>query len=182
MCWRSHWLERSLSTSGRSLVFSRSRFPQKGSDESVSHSDEQVKCKGWAILSWWEDWLFPCQIWVLSHSNMTIGLVPTWSYIRAIAILWMEVPSQLPGKISLWMRAILIWLWDVFSHDQIWVHGHSDVIEGCVPTWSYIRAVSILGMELPGAVPWKLSFRTEGHSDMIMRCDLTLLDMSAWPF
>ena len=28
-----------LSTSGRSLLFSRSRFPPKGSDESVNHSD-----------------------------------------------------------------------------------------------------------------------------------------------
>ena len=55
-----------------------------------------------------------------------------------------EVPGQLPGKLSLGLRAILIWLWDVFSHDQIWVHGHSDVIEGCVPTWSNIRVVSIL--------------------------------------
>ena len=42
-----------LSTSGRSLVFSRSRFLPRGSDESVSHSDmvrglvpSMVRCKG----------------------------------------------------------------------------------------------------------------------------------------
>ena len=32
-----------LEYSGRSLVFSRSRFPPKGSDESVSHSDMESK-------------------------------------------------------------------------------------------------------------------------------------------
>ena len=37
-----------------------------------------VRCKGWAILSWWEDWFLPCQIWVLSHSDVTVGFVPTW--------------------------------------------------------------------------------------------------------
>ena len=43
----------------RSLVFSISRFPPKGSDESVRHSDmvrglvpSMVRCKGRAILSW----------------------------------------------------------------------------------------------------------------------------------
>ena len=33
-----------LSTSGRSLVFSISRFPPKGSDESVSHFDVTMGC------------------------------------------------------------------------------------------------------------------------------------------
>ena len=37
-------------------------------------------------------------------------------YVRAIAILGMEAPSQLPGLIS------------------VGVSSHSDVIEGCVPT------------------------------------------------
>ena len=86
------------------------------------------------------------QMWVLRHSDMTVGSVPTWSDIRVIAILGMEVPGQLPGILSLGLRAILIWLWDVLSHDQMWVHGHSDVIEGCVPTWSDIRVVAILWM------------------------------------
>ena len=36
--------------------------------------------------------------------------------VRATAILGMEVPGQLPGKLSLGLRS------------------HSDVIEGCVPT------------------------------------------------
>ena len=44
--------------------------------------------------------------------------------------------------------------------------GHSDLVLD-------IRATAILGMELPGEVPGKLSFRTEGHSDMIVRCVLT---------
>ena len=125
-----------------------------------------VRCKGWAILSWWEDWFLPCQIWVLIHSDMTVGLVPTWSDVRAECHSWnggtwsvtkntqlgaelpfsgrMEAPGQLPGILSLGLRANLIWLWDVVLHDQIWVHGHSDVIEGCVPTWSYIRVVANL--------------------------------------
>ena len=30
------------------------------------------------------------------------------------------------------------------------MYGHSDVIEGLVPTWSDIRVVAILGMEAPG--------------------------------
>ena len=77
------------------------------------------------------------------HSDMTIGLVPTRWDIRAISILEMELPSEVPGILGLGLRDILIWLWDVFSHYQIWVHGHSDVIEGCVPTWSDIRADSI---------------------------------------
>ena len=37
MCWLSHWPEWSLNTSGRNLVFSRSRFPPRRSDESMSH-------------------------------------------------------------------------------------------------------------------------------------------------
>ena len=39
-------LMKPLSTSGRSLVFSKSRFPPRESDESQSHSNEQVRCKG----------------------------------------------------------------------------------------------------------------------------------------
>ena len=124
-------------------------------------------------------WFLPCHMWVLSHSDVTVGLVPTWSdisvechcwnggtwlvtrkthsrtkghsdmtvglvrtwlYIRDIAIFWMELPGEVPGKLILGLRAILIWLWDVLSHDHIWVHFHSDVIEGCVPTWLDVRA------------------------------------------
>ena len=147
MYWVSHWLEWSLNTSGRNLVFSRWTFPPRGSDEFMRHSDmvrglvpSMFRCKGWAILSWWEDWFLPCQIWVQSHSDMTVGCSLTWSNIRAISILGMEVLGELPGKLSLRMRDVLIWLWDVFSYDQIWVHGHSDVIERCVPTWSDVRA------------------------------------------
>ena len=151
-------------------------------------------------------------MWVLSHSDVTIGLVPTWSDIRSISILWMEVPSQLPGILSLGLRAILIWLWDVFSHDQIWVHGHFDVIEGCVPTWSDIRAIAILSwwedcflpcqiwvlailssridvkaiailwMELPGEVPGTLNLRLSSHSDVIEGCVPTWSDVMDKPF
>ena len=132
MYWRRHWLGLSLSTSGRILVFSKSRFTPRESDETHSHSDmvrglvpSMVRCKGWSILSWWEDWFLPWQIWVLSHFDMTVG---------------------------------------------------------CVPTWSDIRAIAIIGMELPGEVPGKLSFRTKGHFDMTMRCVLTWSDMSTSPF
>ena len=43
-------------------------------------------------------------------------------YVRATTILGMEAPGQLPGKLSLGLRS------------------HSDVIEGCVPTLSDVRA------------------------------------------
>ena len=42
-----------------------------------------VRCKGWAILSWWEDWFLPCHMWVMSHSDVIVGLVPTWSDVSA---------------------------------------------------------------------------------------------------
>ena len=42
--------------------------------------------------------------------------------VRETAILGMEAPGQLPGQLILGMRS------------------HSDVIEGCVPTLSYVRA------------------------------------------
>ena len=45
---------------------------------------------------------------MLSHSDMTVGLVPTLLYIRAISILGMEVPGQLLGILGLGLRAILI--------------------------------------------------------------------------
>ena len=88
MCWLSHWPKWSLNNLGRNLVFSRLRFPPRGIDESMSHFNmvrglvpSMVRCKGWDILSWWEDWFLPWQTWVLSHSEVTIALVPTWSDI-----------------------------------------------------------------------------------------------------
>ena len=84
--------------------------------------------KGWAILSWWEDWFLPCQMWVLSHSDVTVGLVPTWSNISVECRSWnggtwlvnrntqlgaempfsgrMEAPGQLPGILGLGLRAL----------------------------------------------------------------------------
>ena len=97
-----------------------------------------------AILIWLWDVVLHDQMWVHEHSDVIKGCVPTWSYIRDVSILGMELPSELPGKLSLGLRVILIWLCNVFSHGQIWVHGHSDVIEGCVPTWLDIRVISIL--------------------------------------
>ena len=58
---------------------------------------------------------------------MVIGLLPSMSdmsashfssrtNVRAIAILGMEAPSQLPGSLS------------------VGLSSHSDMIEGCVPT------------------------------------------------
>ena len=55
--------------------------------------------------------------------------------MSVVAILGMEVPGQLPRKISLGPRS------------------HSDVREGCAPTRSDVRAVAILGMEVPGQLP-----------------------------
>ena len=76
-------------------MFSRSRFPPKGSDESMSHSDmvrglvpSMVRWKGWAMLSWWEGWFLPCQMWVMVHSDVTVGLVATWSYISSECHSW----------------------------------------------------------------------------------------------
>ena len=45
---------------------------------------------------------------MLSHSDMTVGLVPTLLDVSAIAILEMEVPGQLLGKLSLRLRPVLI--------------------------------------------------------------------------
>ena len=45
---------------------------------------------------------------MLIHSNVIVGLVPTLFSIRAISILGMEVPGQLPGILGLGLRAILI--------------------------------------------------------------------------
>ena len=61
------------------------------STEIHRHSDKQVRYKGCAIL--------------LSRID-----------VRAIAILGMEAPGQLPGTLS------------------VGLSSHSDVIEGCVPT------------------------------------------------
>ena len=142
----------------------------------------------------------PYQIWVLSHSDMTVGLVPTWSDIRAIAILGMEVPSQLPGKLSLGLRShsdviegCVPTLSDVradpFCHGedwflpcQIWVLSYSDAIVGLVPTWSDIRDNAILGMEVPGQLPGKLSLGLKSHSDVIEGCVPTWSDVRAEPF
>ena len=130
MCWLSHWPEWSLSTSRRSLVFSRLRFPPRGSDgsdESIRDFDmvrglvpSMVRCKGWAILSWWKDWFLPCQMWVLIHSHGTVGLVPTWSDISA------EFHSWNGGT------------WLVTVNTQSGIEGDSNVTIGLVPTWSDI--------------------------------------------
>ena len=81
-----------------------------------------VRCKGWAILSWWKDWFLPCQMWVLSHSDVTVGLVPTWSDIST------ECHSWNGGT------------WSVTRKSQSRTEGHSDVTIGLVPTWSDVSA------------------------------------------
>ena len=143
---------RNVQSEGISLVSSRLRFPPRGNGESMIHSDmvrglvpSMVKCKGWAIMSWWEDWFLPCQIWVLSHSNVTIVLVPTWSNISVECHYlnggtWlvtrntqlgvempfsrrMEAPGQLPGILSLGLRAILtrcVYTWSDVSEEPFW--------------------------------------------------------------
>ena len=123
---------------------------------------------------------------VPSMSDMSIEpfwydyrMVPTWSDIRAISILGMEVHGMLPGILGLGMRAILIWLWDLFSHDQMWAHGHYNVIEGCVPTWSDIRVVSIL---LKNGGTWLVTKnpqpRVESLSIMVAGCIPAWVDVS----
>ena len=79
-------------TSGRSLVFSRSRFPPKGSDESMCLSDmvvgcvpPVVRCKCRAFLTWLLDVVLPwsnvsvepcwhsCWMWFLPWSYVSVG-------------------------------------------------------------------------------------------------------------
>ena len=63
------------------------------------------------------------------------------------------------------------------------MQGHSDVIEGCVPTWSDIRADTIL-WENGGT--WSVTKnpqpRVEIPSRMVTRCVPAWLDVSADPF
>ena len=130
MCWLSHWLGWSLSTLGRSLVFSRSRFLRRGIDVSVMCLSDMVRglvpsmvrCKGWVILSWWEDWFLPCQMWVLRNSDVTIGLVPTWLDISAECHYWNG------GT------------WSITRKAQSRTEGHFDMTMGCSITWSDMSA------------------------------------------
>ena len=61
---------------------------------------------------------------------MVRGLVPSMSNVsashsdlvsdrRATAILGMELPGEVLGILSLGLRSILMWLRDVFPHDQM---------------------------------------------------------------
>ena len=51
-----------------------------------------------------------------SMIDMSVGHSIEWTNVRAISILGMEAPGQLPGSLS------------------VVLSSHSDVIEGCVPT------------------------------------------------
>ena len=51
-----------------------------------------------------------------------LSILSSRTYVREIAILGMEAPSQLLGSLS------------------VGLSSHSDVIEGCVPTCSDVRA------------------------------------------
>ena len=51
-----------------------------------------------------------------------LAILSSRTDVRETAILGMEAPSQLPGKLNIGLRS------------------HSDVIEGCVPIWSDVRA------------------------------------------
>ena len=46
------------------------------------------------------------------HSNLVLD-------IRDTAILGMELPGEVPGILSLGLRTILMWLRDVFPHDEM---------------------------------------------------------------
>ena len=133
MYWRSHWLGWSLSTLGRSLLFSRLRFPPREYDEEQEPfwHGERIRFLPWSdvraepFCHSERIWFLTCQIWVLIHSDVTVGLVSTWSDVR-----------------------------DKF-------HSRNG------GTWSLTR---------------KTQSGTKGHSEMIVRCSPTWLDVSAWPF
>ena len=61
-------------------------------------------------------------MWVLSHSDVTIGLVPTWSDISV------ECHSWNGGT------------WSVTRNTQSGTKGHSDMTMGCSLTWSDMSA------------------------------------------
>ena len=143
MYWWSHCLGWSLSTSRRSLVFSRSRFLPRENDETHSHYNmvrglvpSMVRCKGWAIMSWWEDWFLPCQIWVLSHSEVTVGCVPTWSYISV------ECHSLNGGT----------WLFTRNTHPRAEIH--SNMVRGLVPSKVRCKGWAILSWWEDWFFPW----------------------------
>ena len=153
------------------LVFSRSRFPPRESDESHSHSD---------------------MVRGLVPSMTDVSANPFWydcrigSYMiryKGYCHSWNEGGWLVTKKLGLGMRAILIWMWDVFPHDHIWVHGHSDVIEGCVPTWSDIRVDAIL---LENGGTWSVTRNpqpgVESLSIMVAECVPAWVDVSAEPF
>ena len=151
------------------LVFFRSRFPLRGSDESMSHSDmvrglvpSMVRCEGWAILSWWKDWFLPCQMWVLSQTDVTIGLVPTWSDISD------EFHSWNGGT------------WSVTRKDQYRSEGHSDMTVGLVPTWSDVSA-SPSNMHA-GLVPHMGRYKCRAFLTCMLDWFLAWSNVSAEPF
>ena len=145
-------------------------------EEKLSVLDIEVSSKRrwWrprAILTWWEDWFLPwldvradpfchgeriwfltCQMWVLIHSDVTVGLVPTWSDISVefhssnggtwpvtrntqlgVKIPFsgrMEAPGQLPWILSLGLRSILtrcVYTWSNVSAEPfrcgVFSHG-----------------------------------------------------------
>ena len=67
-------------------------------------------------------WFLPCQMGVLSHSDVTVGLVPTWSDVRD------ECHSWNGGT------------WSVTRNTHSGIEGHSDMIVGCSLTWSNMSA------------------------------------------
>ena len=101
ICWTSHWLEWDLSILGRSLVFSRSRFLPRESDEFVSPSDmvrglvpSMVRYKWCALLKWWKAELHMVRC----------------KWRDALMWLWVVLTHD-------WCREILMWLWAVLPHD-----------------------------------------------------------------
>ena len=67
-------------------------------------------------------WFLPCQMWVLRHSDVTVGLVPTWSDISV------ECHSWNGGT------------WSVTKNTQFGTEVHSDMTMGCSLTWSNMSA------------------------------------------
>ena len=103
----------------------------------------------------------PCQMWVLSHSDVTVGLVPTWSDISA--------------KCHSWNGGT----WSVTRKAQSGTEGHSDVIVGLVPTWSDVSAepfwhwlsdVSAEPFRREGLVPCMVEYKWWALLTLVVRC------------
>ena len=114
----------------------------------------------WAILTWWEDWFLPwsdvrakpfCHGERISSSMSDVSAEPFWCDCRIGSYMirykcwmpfleWRQLVSY--QEYSAWCWDAILWenggTWSVTRNTQPRAEIHSDVIEGCVPTWSDI--------------------------------------------